>query len=419
VSQIPSAISATRREQQSVRRSIASLCAVVFLADVVFGIVAPTFSLFARDLGISVALLGAINTIGSFTQLLIALPVGLASDRMSRPRIVTTGMLIYALSLIFFALAQGPQLLTVGRIFTALAAVAIFQIGAAHLGDITVTGQREVAYGWLTTAMGLGFTVGPLIGSQVVERQGPRAAYLVGAVIALAGCAVAWRFVKEAPHDGARRTTVRAGQLLSNMRAILHQRELLVVSLGNLMMGVSFSGAIATFFPIYGNQGTLTQATIGTMFAIRALISAAGRFPNSMIARRFGSTPVLLAALFIEVVVMLGIATTRRFVPLTLLLTAEGIAFGAYLVAGQTYIAEHTTRETRGAAVGVYSTASNLGGTVAPLLLGVIAGAWGVASVFTVTGCALAVGFVACAVGLLVLPRRGASPLNLREATPD
>jgi len=37
-------------------------------------------------------------------------------------------------------------------------------------------------------------------------------------------------------------------------------------------------------------------------------------------------------------------------------LAAEGLAFGAYLVAGQTYIAEHTTRETRGAAIGVYAT---------------------------------------------------------------
>lgn len=405
-------------EQRDARRAVMTLCLIVFLADVVFGIVAPTFSLFARDLGIAVALLGTINTLGSFTQLLIALPVGLLSDRVSRPRIITTGMLIYALALVFFSLAQGPALLIVGRVFTAFAAVMIFQIGSAHLGDITVTGQRESAYGFLTTAMGLGFTVGPLIGSQLAERQGPRTAYVVGASVALLGCLLAWRFLRDTSHDSVQRPRARSGGLLAGMRFVLRQRDLLVVSFGNLLMGMTFNGAISTFFPIYGDHVHLTEATIGTIFAVRALVSAASRFPNSMIARRVGGKPVLLAALCLEVFVMFGIARTGNAILLTLLLVAEGMAFGAYLVAGQTYIAERTTRETRGAAVGVYSTASNLGGTVAPVLLGIIAGRWGIASVFTVTGYALAVGFTLCIYGIVAL-RRDTQRISLREATQE
>ncbi|MHB8645615.1 MAG: MFS transporter [Thermomicrobiales bacterium] len=391
------------RDQQSVRRAIALLCAVIFLADVVFGIVAPTFSLFAKDLGIAVALLGTINTLGSFTQLLIALPLGLVSDRLSRPRVITAGMVIYAAALASFAVAQGPVLLIVGRVFTAFAAVAIFQIGSAHLGDITVTGQREVAYGWLTTAMGLGFTAGPLIGSQLAERYGPRSAYVAGSLIALAGGLIAGRFLREP--GGSRHAVPRAGSLVSGMRHILRQRDILVVSFGNLLMGIAFSGAISTFFPIYGDHVMISEGTIGTMFAIRALVSAASRFPNSMLARHVGGKPILLIALFLEVVVMFGIAMTGQRVLLTALLAAEGLAFGAYLVAGQTFIAEHTTRETRGAAVGVYSTASNLGGTAAPILLGLIAGRWGIASVFTVTASVLCIGFVVCAAGMLFVHR--------------
>lgn len=404
-------MAANAREVRSVRRAIATLCIVIFLADVVFGIVAPTFSLFAKNLGVTVALIGTINTIGSFAQLLTALPIGLVSDRMSRPRIVTAGMMVYAGSLGCFAVAQGPTFLALGRVLTAFAAVAIFQIGSAHLGDITVTGQREVAYGWLTTAMGLGFTAGPLIGSQIAERSGPRAAYVAGALIALAGGLVAWRFLRDAPAETQRRAP-RAGALFGGMRQVLRQRDLLVVSFGNLLMGVSFSGAIATFFPIYGDHVMISEAAIGTMFAIRALVSAASRFPNSMVARRVGSRPVLLVALFVEACVMFGIATTGQRALLTILLAAEGLAFGAYLVAGQTYLAERTTRETRGAAIGVYSTATNLGGTAAPVLLGLIAGRWGIAAVFTVAGCALAAGFAVCAAGMLLIFRgesRGAT----------
>jgi MFS family permease len=398
-------------ETRSVRRAVATLCFVVFLADVVFGIVTPTFSLFAKSLGITVALIGTINTIGSFTQLLIALPIGLVSDRVSRPRIIMAGMIVYAAALACYAAAQGPAFLTVGRVITAFAGVAIFQIGAAHLGDITVTGQREVAYGWLTTAMGLGFTVGPLIGSQLAEHQGTRTAYAVGSMIALLGALLAWRFLHEQPGESGRRVVPRAGVLLGGMRRVLHQRDLLVVSFGNLLMGVSFNGAISTFFPIYGDHVLISEAAIGTMFAIRALVSAASRFPNSMVARRVGSKPVLLAALLVEVVVMFSIAMTGQRTLLTILLAAEGLAFGAFLVAGQTYIAEHTTRETRGAAIGVYSTASNLGGTAAPILLGLIATRWGIATIFTVAGGALAVGFVVCAASMALVHRSDAQAL--------
>jgi MFS family permease len=413
------ATAANRHEVRSVRRAIATLCIVIFLADVVFGIVAPTFSLFAKNLGVTVALIGTINTIGSFTQLLIALPIGLASDRLSRPRIVMAGMIVYAGALVCFALAQGPAFLTLGRVFTAFASVAIFQIGSAHLGDITVTGQREVAYGWLTTSMGLGFTVGPVIGSQLAEHAGPRAAYLVGSMVALAGGLIAWRFLHEATADAHRRALPRATALFGGMRNVLGQRDLLVVSFGNLLMGVSFTGAISTFFPIYGDHVMISEATIGTMFAIRALVSAAGRFPNSMVARRVGSKPVLLVALLVEVGVMLGIATTGQRTLLTVLLAAEGLAFGAYLVAGQTYIAEHTTRETRGAAIGVYSTASNIGGTAAPILLGLVAARWGIATVFTVAGCALAVGFVVCATGMLLVFRSEARVLTVQNVASE
>ncbi len=52
---------------------IAALCLVVFLADVVGGIISPTFSLYAKSLGLSLALIGLLSTVGGFTQLLTSL----------------------------------------------------------------------------------------------------------------------------------------------------------------------------------------------------------------------------------------------------------------------------------------------------------------------------------------------------------
>ena len=120
----------------------------------------------------------------------------------------------------------------------------------------------------------------------------------------------------------------------------------------------------------------------------------------------------MLSALLLDTIVMFSIAHTASPVLLTVLLAVEGLAFGAYLVSGQTYVADNTEIENRGAAIGVYSTASSLGASIAPLILGVIAGAYGVRVVFTITGAILAVGLIISVIATIVLARSGSSTLS-------
>lgn len=399
------------RLRAGVDRDIAALCLVIFIADVVAGVIAPTISLFARDLGLSLAALGILNTVGGATQFAVSAPLGVVSDRLGRTRVIVGGLLAFAGTMASYAAAPGPALLFAGRMLQGVAVVASFQIGAAYLGDITSPGRRSVAFGSYTTAMGLGFTVGPLIGGQIADRWGPRPSYVVAAVIAVTGAALAWRLLHDPPARVARGS--RPGWL-SGLRLSLRQRDLLLVSFGNLLVSLTFAGAVSTFFPIYARNASLTEGAIGTMFAIRAFVSAAGRLPNGVVTRALGNQPVLLGAIGLQMLVMFGIPRTEAFAPLAALLALEGLAFGAYLVAGQIYVADHTEIEHRGAAVGLYSSASSLGGIVAPVAFGLVADAWGVGEVFTVNGWLLAVGLALCALGALALARATrAAPLRV------
>jgi MFS family permease len=381
---------------------ITALCLVVFLADVVGGIISPTFSLYAKGLGLSLALIGLLGTVGGVTQLLTALPVGILSDRIGRPRLLRAGLLTSALATMLFSLAEGPALLFAGRVLLALSMVATFQIGAAHLGDITPRGGRSFAFGCYATAMGLGFAAGPLLGGQIAERYSTAFAYQVAAGIALLGFVVAVRGLHDSTGE-LRRATASSARIFSGLREVVGRKSIMLVSFGNLLMSLTFIGAITTFFPIYGDSLFLTQATIGTMFALRAFVSTLGRFPNGIIARFFGSQVVMLGALGLEAMVMFGIAASSSTTALMIFIALDGLAFGAYLVAGQTFLAENTEVEMRGAAVGVYATASGLGGTVGALALGLIANRWGVASVYPVTGVILVVGFFVCLAGMIWL----------------
>ncbi|MDQ3349624.1 MAG: MFS transporter, partial [Acidobacteriota bacterium] len=310
------------------------------------------------------------------------------SDRIGRTRILTLGLLAFAGSMAAYALADGAWLLGLGRVLQGVAVVATFQIGAAYLGDITSPGQRAVAFGSYTTAMGLGFTVGPILGGQIAETWDARTSYAVAVVLSLLGALMIRRLLHEPP----RRVAVSRGAWIGQLGLLLRRRDLTLVSAGNLLVSFTFAGAISTFLPLYARNAGISEATIGTLFAVRAFVSAAGRIPNSIITRRVGSQPILLGALVLQVVVMFGIAQTTSTLWLAVLLGIDGLAFGGYLVAGQTWVADHTEPAYRGAAVGLYSAASSIGGILAPLLLGIVAEIWSVGVVFTVNGWIMAAG---------------------------
>jgi MFS family permease len=165
-------------------------------------------------------------------------------------------------------------------------------------------------------------------------------------------------------------------------------------------MSWTFNGAIATFFPLHGDALGLSAATIGALFALRALVSAFGRLPVGMLARALGNQAVMLAALILDALAMLALAFAHQTWLLAVLLVGEGLAFGAYLVAGQTFVADRTTVENRGAAVGLYALAGGIGAAAAPAGLGAVAARWGLAATFGATSALLVVGIVVIVAGM-------------------
>jgi len=109
------------------------------------------------------------------------------------------------------------------------------------------------------------------------------------------------------------------------------------------------------------------------------------------------------ALLAIDAVAMFGIGCTQSSHAIMVMLAMDGLAYGGFVVAGQTYISNRTTASNRGATGAVYGMASGIGGTVGPFLLSVVADRWGLRFVFAAVGATLALGAMAFAAGFVVL----------------
>ena len=145
------------------------------------------------------------------------------------------------------------------------------------------------------------------------------------------------------------------------------------------------------------------KAAIGSMFAVRAGVSAVGRITSSLFARRVEYLYVMTVALIIIAAATFGVGTTTSRGVITAFLSLEGVAYGGFMVAGLTYVANHTTAVNRGGAGGVYAMASGFGASVSPWILGIVAEQLGLRAVFFATGATLSVGVLIFALGVLSL----------------
>jgi MFS family permease len=374
------------------RREVIAVCAVAFMADVVMGTLNATFSLYAASLGASLVFIGMLSSLSGATSLVGSVPVGIVSDRVGRVPVLFCGLASFALAMTLFAVAPDPVWLIPGRLLIGIAVVATFWIAAAYLGDIVGSDERGMAFGLLTTAMGLGFTIGPLLGGEIAERAGIRSAYVLAAAAAAAGAAIVLTNLRGGEAGRGERSRPRA-----SLRAALRvgrERSLIVAGIANILSAITFGGAIATIFPLYGAAFGLSAGTIGTMFAIRSIASTAVRLPSGALIATIGSGRVLVGALVLQVLAVAGLGTAQQFAAMLTWLILEGIGFGAFLTSSQSYLAEHTEAATRGAAIGFFSMTGGLGYTLAPLVLGIVGARLGLSAVFYVTG---ALGVVALA----------------------
>jgi len=382
------------------RKEVLALCSMILTADIVSGIVSPTFSLYATSLGASFALIGILSAVVGLTRILSSVPIGVIADAKGRKNILSVGMLLHATATFLYTVAPNPYILLPIRILSGWAIISTFFMGVAYLGDVVAPRERGLAIGLYTTFMGLGFTVGSALGGALVAAYGYSVCYRVAAIAALAGFVIARRGLvdRSMGYQGVSAAKEPADPpavpLSAKLSAMIRQPNLLAASVANMLMSAVFGGAISSFFPLYAASLSISEVTIGSMFAARALMSTLARAPTGMLTTRLPSKALMVTALALVTVAVISISYTATPVILAIFLAGEGIAFGMFLTSGQAFVTEHSVESERGTAIGVYSMAGSIGTTAGPFILGLIADGWGLAPTFRVTGVMVFMGLV-------------------------
>ncbi len=361
-------------------------CFIAFASYISSYMRIPVVPLFARDLGAGTVLVGFINSAFLLMAGIFSFPLGFYSDRLGRKPLVMGGLVMSAGSAVLLAVSSAPlQILGIYALF-GLALAAIGPTLMAAVADISPPTHLGRSYGWFTTAIYGGMSLGPALGGWLAQRLGFRPLFLISAVFLLFVVALAGAYL---PGQAVARREAHLPDWPQALKEIKANRPLLGCWLATL--GGCFGlGMFITFAPLYLDFNGLSLAEIGVVFAVQGAVNALSRIPlgrlSDAVARRWrqGVLGLLLVAAS-----MAAFGFSRTFAQFLAAAVFLGISMGLAFTAIGALIAEVVPLKSRGLAMGGYNTCIYLGMMSSSAVMGGVIKHFGFASSYFVTGFAL------------------------------
>ena len=124
---------------------------------------------------------------------------GRLADRIGRKRMFQLGLLLFALSAVFSAIAPTVLMLNLSRVLQAIAGAALLPSSLALVLPLFPESRRSTAVGLWSAAGPLGAGVAPAAAALILAAAGWRAVYLVSAPVALLMFWGGWKMLRELP----------------------------------------------------------------------------------------------------------------------------------------------------------------------------------------------------------------------------
>lgn len=365
------------------RRSSVGLAAIFALRMLGLFMVLPVFVLEAQKYpgGDNPALIGLAMGMYGLTQACMQLPVGMASDRFGRKRVIIIGLLVFAVGSLVAALADSVMGLLMGRAVQGAGAVSAAV--TALLADQTRESVRTKAMALVGMSIGLMFALALVLAPWLTARVGLSGLFGLTFALTLGGIAlIVWVVPVESPrpHDAphARLCDVwRHGDLLRLNFGVfaLHTIQMAMwVAVPTLLVQSGLAKAL--HWHVYLPALVLSVVAMGALLAMerRGYVRAALLLSIGMIA----VVQMVLGGLVVR-------DTPPALLTLGALLFVFFCGFNMLEATQPSLVSRMAAAPVRGAALGMYNTLQSLGLFAGGALGGALAQWTGAAGLFAAT----------------------------------
>lgn len=248
---------------------------------------------------------------------------------------------------------------------------AMFALSLRKIGfDQSPPDRQGRVQGQMASALGIGFSLGPLFGGFVGKWLGPDGLFFLYAVPQFIGMVIV--FIAGA-HRYRRKDQTARPNIWGEGRRLLGKIPFLASCLAICQSFLFLVGVTRVAFPFLAvNLRGISLETVGLMVSISRLTDTFGRYVGGRLCDRIRPASVILLGVAIGVPMFLLQALGSGFVTLMLPLAIMTMGFGFTNVGATTFALQSADRGAKELALGISRASTSIGQAIGPLICGAL-----------------------------------------------
>ena len=379
-------------------RNFLLACVITLASFTSFYFLLTTLPVYITTIGGSEAEVGLIIGVFSATTVVLRPFIGRAADEHGRRAFVLAGNAILALAGGLYALTTSVVLLLSLRVFHGVGWASFGTSANTLVADIAPRSRRGEAMGYYGMFSNLAMAVGPALGVILMKSYSFAVLFAGSAAFAVLSLLLTLLLrEKRANHPAALPATAR-----SRAPGGLIERSALFPALVLTLTAITY-GSIVSFVPLYAAKQGIDNP--GLFFTVYAIVLILARGFTGQISDRFGRAIVIAPGLVLAAVALWLLSTASSQSTFVLVAVLYGLAFAAAQPALMALVVDRAAPNRRGAAMGTFSAAMDLGIGLGSVVWGIVAQMAGYHTLYLASGCVALLAAIVFVVGWRAQPR--------------
>ena len=354
------------------KRNLYILTFVLFVVMLGYGIVIPILPFYIESMGAGGTELGFLVASYAVMRLIFGPIWGGLSDRIGRKPILLIGISGYAITMIWFGLANTLWMLFAARILSGVLSSATAPTTMAFIGDSTPENERGGGMGLMGAAGGIGTIVGPVLGGFLADES-LSTPFFLAAGLSILSLLLAIVFLPESLPAEARQVSQKKEKLI-DLKA---WGQAINNPIGSLLMltFISTCGLMifANVFGLYAlEKFDFGPDDVGVMMMVLGLVSAIAQGLLAGPATKKWGDGIVIKGGLLATALSFGLMLLANTYMTILLATAFFALTVALQVPALTSLTSRRATIPQGIAMGLSNSFVSLGRIVGPLFGGYI-----------------------------------------------